>query len=176
MDIKNDFHIAKLSLFNVRLLNSLDCSNEQAVRGIISKECDDNNIKDLESLLHQATFLGHAYVCIVWLRECIERDKEVKQRFLDNMNELFDPDWIAKKSGPRQVDSASSLLRLLRNALSHAHVRVSDKYFVFTDCDKKAGEDRPTGLWVTWACVGEICDCVVSVLNTILYPDASGPR
>ncbi|MBT9172483.1 MAG: hypothetical protein DDT21_00866 [Syntrophomonadaceae bacterium] len=67
---REHYHVAKLSLFNVRLLSALQQDKSKGINAVVTREASANGFSDVRpSLLHQGTFLQFAYMCFVWLWE-----------------------------------------------------------------------------------------------------------
>lgn len=165
---RDAFHFAKLSLFSVGLLSDLQSSDSQDVRHLIEGRAKADHVRLPVALLHQGTFLAFAYVCLVWLWEqskavgneaCIA--KEVGKRF--NFSQM------CKVDGERGVKKPEDYLRLIRNAISHARVCVTDKSFKFRD-RKPRGEKDDTVLEMTWESLGKLSKEVLFAVNKSLYP------
>ncbi|MBW1707361.1 MAG: hypothetical protein JRJ86_19740 [Deltaproteobacteria bacterium] len=168
---KNSFHIAKLSLFNMRLLSEVEDASHchHDIKALKSEQCRLNNVSEPVSLLHQTSFLGHAYVCLVWLRECVKKNTQDERAYLETLDS-FDFSSFKKVSGPRDLTKQRQILRLIRNAISDARVTFSDSYFIFSDIDEKAGEREETVVRGTWQAVGMLADTSLFAVNDIVYP------
>lgn len=166
---KDSFHIAKLSLFNMRLLSEVEDASHwhKDIGNLKSEICRRNNISEPVCLLHQSSFLGHAYVCLVWLRECIKRNKQDEEDYLKRLSE-FDYSPFEKVSGPRDVSDPIQILRLIRNAISHSRVTFSEDHFVFSD--KSREEESETVVRGTWEAVGMLADASLFAVSGIVYP------
>ncbi len=134
--VRECYHVARLALFNTRLLNSLEGSPDAEVRQLIDSEIESNGLRPPVSLLHQATFLSMAYICLVWLTEAMRKhlgqdnfDCDLEGAFRRRGVELPSRDRI---EGPRELRDWPAVLRLVRNALSHGNVEIADGYFEFT--------------------------------------------
>ena len=176
---KQRYHVAKLTLFNVRLLHAADLSDSKDVKRLISSLAEQNAINTPVSLMHQGTFLSTAYVCIVWLWESIKSDTDIKENMLQQLPSVTDRIGIelpscAKISGPRALDSWSAVLRLVRNSLSHSRVEIGDGLFQLTDQNThgRHAETVPTQLTLTWPELGALSEACIHALTPVLYPPA----
>lgn len=167
------FHVAKLALTNVRLLNDIENarSTSAEICDLVKARAGKDGIRLPVSLLHQATFLQFAYVCLVWLWERARAD-QINNELVEIAEESFDFKEIMKTArGPRDVNSASEVLRLLRNAISHARVKAEKNVFIFEDVSNS--EPGLTSLSLTWPELGQVSEAVLSAFNSILYDTRS---
>ncbi len=111
---KGRYHFAKLALFNVRLLHSLQESG-RPVSDVVIKVAKENGMDEIPNLLHQGTFLQFAYTCLVWLWESAKLEK-LDNALLDNFPDVakkldvFLP-TDSKIKGKRKVDDWKSVIR-----------------------------------------------------------------
>jgi hypothetical protein len=166
---KDAFHFAKLSLFNVRLLDDLQSSNLKGVQRLIESRAKADNVCLPVSLLHQGTFLAFAYICLVWLWERLKAAGN-EACIAKKVGKHFNFSQMCKVDGERKVEKPEHYLRLIRNAISHAKVCVTDKSFEFRDRDERGGEKDDTVLEMTWESLGELSEAVLSAVNRSLYP------
>lgn len=175
---KERYHIAKLALFNIRLLHRIQISSNSEVRVLVEGEASKNGFNASPPLLHQATYLQFAYICLVWLLE------SAKQEGLENALLAELPNAIATLSqdvtlpspnrvqGCRVLSDWAAVLRLLRNALSHGRVEATEKEFIFSDQNTRGqnAEPTPTFLTITWAELGVISEACIHALTPSLWP------
>lgn len=164
---KDAFHFAKLSLFNVRLLDDLQSSKLKAVQRLIESRAKADNVCLPVSLLHQGTFLAFAYICLVWLWERLKAVGN-EERIAEEVGKRFEFSQRCNVNGERAVKKPGDYLRLIRNAISHARVCVTDKSFEFRD-RKRRGEKDDTVLEMTWESLGELSEKVLFAVNDSLY-------
>lgn len=170
------FHIAKLALSNVRLLNDFENARKtsEEVRDVVTRRLRSDRISEPFSLLHQAAFLQFGYICLVWLWENARHndDMTIDEREIANLvaDEFDFSNIISTKVGERRIDSARAVLMLMRNAISHGKVRVQENNFVFRDRNKKT-ENADTSLTLTWEEFGELCEKVLFAVNFSIYPE-----
>ncbi|GAB3124306.1 hypothetical protein [Novispirillum itersonii] len=166
-DIRERYHVAKLTLFNVRLMSEMQRSDDPGVQKLISSEITKNKLSPPVSLLHQGSFVSVAYVCLVWLWESVKIENKEKE-FLDKIPENAEILRLKipsndKINGPRKVSDWKAVLRLVRNALSHGKVQIEDDFFIFHDQDRNRGEKLPTYIKLTWEELGKISEiCIYS--------------
>ena len=167
MSFKERYHFAKLALFNARLLSELAGSSNPAVARAVDVCAKKNGFQESVPLINQAVFLQMAYVCLVWLWEGVKLEK--KESSLTNT--LFDGEFnlpaVSVWEGQRKHE-ASEVLRLLRNAISHGRVHVSEGNFRFED-QKPDGSDK-AALTISWAYLGQLCERVIHKLTSVAYP------
>ena len=154
--VRERYHVAKLALFNTRLLSTIQGSQSEEICNLVASEAKQNGFSSTPPLLHQGTFMSMAYICLVWVWESakqagLEKDfvkkfKETAERF-----EFKLPD-SKKISGPRQLKNWDDVLKLARNGLSHGRVEINDHFFVLSDQNKrgKNRETSPTSIKLTW--------------------------
>jgi hypothetical protein len=172
------YHVAKLALFNVRLLSTMQHSHSEEVRRIIESEIKRNGFGSSPSLNHQGTFISFAYICLVWLWESTKVAKlenELLEEFEKTVG-CFDVSLPSaeKICGPRPLKDWCAVLRLVRNALSHGKVEIKDGHFVFSDQNVhgKNREDGPTSLALTWAELGGLSETCIHALTPVLWPSS----
>ncbi len=123
-------------------------------------------------MLNQGTFIPFAYVCLVWLWERAKVDSR-EADVIAGLQRVFDFSPVLRTvTGPRPVEHPRDVLRLIRNAISHAHLVAENERFVFTDFDPKK-KQGPTSLSVTWTELGELSEGLLFAMNAILYPGTS---
>jgi hypothetical protein len=194
--MKEEFHIAKLSLFNTRLLHAVERARDVPPVGELVDKCSkENSVSQPANLMHQATYLAHAYVCLVWLLEIAK-----KQNLSAKIYESVEARVNAKVSGPsaasffdkiseeentygtkdpqrkRDMKTASGVLPTCRNAVAHGSVT----FFVnevageevqmvrFADVDPKTKEKAK--ITMSLFCLGTLSDAVLFSMNDLLYP------
>ena len=165
------FHFAKLSLFNVRLLSDIEhaSKNHSEIARVIETRAERDSISLPVPLLHQAMFLQFGYICLVWLWE-VSKANSGAQQIIDEVSKRFDIQGVIKsKDGEREINSTFDVVRLVRNAISHAHVVVKDEYFIFSDINKRGGEKKPTSIRLTWCEFGELSEAILFSVNSWLY-------
>lgn len=165
------FHFAKLALFNVRLLNDIQnaAKHHSEVTRIIEARAKDDNIGLPVSLIHQATFLQFGYLCIVWLWEVSKAESASKQ-IIDEAAKHFDFNVAFKsKVGERSIDCPEKVVRLIRNAISHARVVAEDDRFIFSDQNTNC-EGSPTSIRLTWPEFAQLSQAILFSVNSWLYP------
>lgn len=172
---KERYHYAKLALFNVRLLNSLQNSG-QPVADIISKVAEENGMNETPNLLHQGTFLQFAYTCLVWLWESSKIEK-FEEKLLNELPDVADRFGLqlpceTKISGERRIKDWKAVLRLVRNALGHGRVETTESSFLFSDQNTYGNnpERAPTVLTLSWEEVGKLSEVVIHSISPILWP------
>src|SRR5262249_4464069 len=111
-----------------------------------------------------------AYVSLVWLRESVRahlprKTQDAAERALV---ERLSSVPIPKGKGPRTVDSWPAVVRLVRNAISHARVDVDETHFTFTDHDEHK-EPGPTSVRLTWAELGQLSEAYLWAVQDSLY-------
>ncbi|MBF0284138.1 MAG: hypothetical protein HQL51_06730 [Magnetococcales bacterium] len=175
--IEDSFHIAKLMLFNVRLLNDFKHKRgNKVVNDTILARARNDNIELPIHLIHQGTFLSIS-LALVWLLEHIRREN-ISDRIIKRMEELktnketvFSEIQIKKIQGERDEKSLSVVLRLIRNAVSHGKATFSDKIILFSDIDTRKKETEETVLELSWKSVGLLIELMIAAVNEHLYKD-----
>ena len=171
---KERYHFAKLALFNVRLMNSLQKSGG-AVSKIIAKESQKNGMTEVPNLLHQGTFLQFSYTCLVWLWESakIEGIEGELLKQLPVVTKNLNLQFPVKIDGEREVKDWKSIIRLVRNALGHGRVETTETHFIFTDQNTygKNKEQNPTKLTLTWEDTAKLSEAIIHSLSPILWPE-----
>lgn len=181
-DARDRYHFAKLALFNSRLLGRLQSEKDgSVVRSIIEEEAKRNGMMATPSLVHQATFLQFSYICLVWLWESaknanleaalLEEFPKVAGRLEINLPEN------SQIVGDREVKDWRAVIRLLRNALAHGHVKATDASFEFSDqnTNRRNSEKAPTTLIVSWVQLAQISEAVIHSLTPVLWPNLANP-
>lgn len=171
MTLNEKFHFAKLSLFNMRLLNNLQTSDNTSVKNIVECEADINNLSKPVPLLHQASFLSHAYINLVWLWE-VMKSENLEDKIINEVKENYDLEQIEirEQGSARTFNNERDYLRLIRNSISHGNVVVDDNKFIFADKNPRNPNDFGK-LSLTWESLGKLSDCVLISVNRHLYPD-----
>ena len=167
---RDDFHFAKLALFNTRLLDDIDRARQTApeVAMLVSRRCLQDQISQPVSLLHQASVLQAGYICLVWLWELVKRANQV-ETIIQGVKQRMDIKACSQVNGEREVNSPSDHLRLIRNAISHARVSVEDEFFVFADIDPKK-EQAETTLRLSWSDLDRLSEAMLFAVNDVVYP------
>jgi len=169
------FQIAKLALFNVKLLNELENKGHEELKNLIKDVYEKLSIEEKPALINQSTYLQFAYVTLVWLWESINiKDKDdffIKLKARANKRELAFPD-ASQISGERVILDWKMLVSLLRNALSQGSVEITDDAFIFLD-QKKFGKRKeivPTTITMSAAELANISETVFWTINEIIAP------
>jgi hypothetical protein len=168
------FRVAKLALFNVRLLHDMHWSDDQGVRKLIEARQKKDKINEASSLMHQATFLQFAYITLVWLWEHaikVEKTQDLAASVAGRFE--FAKRCVIK--GERKVEQPEHYLELIRNAISHGNVICGYELFVFSDrrkhkSKKGPAENAPTDLEIEWQYLGELAEAVLFTVSDSLYP------
>jgi hypothetical protein len=171
---KERYHIAKLALFNVRLMDTLQNAGTP-VAEIVAKESVENGMNEVPSLLHQGTFLQFSYTCLVWLWESAKIEG-IECKLLDQLPvvaERLNLQLPKDLEGERRVQDWKSVIRLVRNALGHGRVEISDTQFIFADQNTygKNKEQNPTKLRLTWEEIAKLSEAIIHSLTPILWPE-----
>jgi hypothetical protein len=166
---KDAFHIAKLSLFNMRLLRDIETAStwHSDIGALKSRRCRLDSVSEPVSLFHQSAYLGHAYVCLVWLRETVKKDTAAEAQYIETLPKRFDFSLVEKVSGPRDISAPKEKLRLIRNAISHARVTFDDDKFLFSD--EAPNENTETVASLSWSGVGMLADASLFTVNDLIY-------
>lgn len=171
------YHVAKLTLFNVRFLNEVNLSESKDIKSLIQSVADKNGVSMPVSMLNQGTFLSVAYICIVWLWESVKSCDQARNSMLRNLPSVAKRYDVALPScdkiiGPRRLDDWNQLMRLVRNALSHSRVEIDGEYFILSDQNEHGNnaELEPTQLKLTWAELGGLSEACIHALTPVLYP------
>lgn len=169
------FQIAKLALFNVKLLNELENIGHEELKNLIKDVHEKLSIEEKPALINQSTYLQFAYVTLVWLWESINiKDKDdffIKLKARANKRELVFP-GASQISGERVILDWKMLVSLLRNALSQGSVEITDDAFIFLD-QKKFGKRKeivPTTITMSAAELANISETVFWTINEIIAP------
>jgi hypothetical protein len=173
MNQKECFQIAKLALFNVKLLNELEKIEHEELKSLIKDVYEKLSIDEKPALINQSTYLQFAYVTLVWLWESINiKDKDdffIKLKARANKRELAFPD-ASQISGERSISDWKMLVSLLRNALSQGSVEIKEDAFIFSD-QKKFGKRKeivPTTVNISAVELANISETVFWTLNEII--------
>jgi hypothetical protein len=120
------FHIAKLALLNVHPLS--DMENESQDSSEVARFIKKRALKDKASLpvslMHQGTFMQFGYVCMAWLWELSKVERHSDKILAEASNRFDFSSAIGRKSGERNIDKPCDVVRIIRNAISHARVSV----------------------------------------------------
>jgi hypothetical protein len=167
---KDAFHIAKLALLNVRLLADLEAATKTSASAasLVEARLRRDAIASPVSLLHQATFLQFAYVCLVWLWERAKTSGNESAVIQKAATRFAFDDLYGRVTGSRPIRTPTAVLRLVRNAISHGRVQCHDDRFVFAD--QGARESGVTELSLTWSQLGELSEAILFSMNEIVYP------
>ncbi|MBS3975578.1 MAG: hypothetical protein KGZ75_02430 [Syntrophomonadaceae bacterium] len=169
------YHIAKLSLFNVRLLAALQQDKGKEINALVTYEASANGFKVMPSLLHQGTFLQFAYVCLVWLWESAKL-AGLEHELLEEFPKVTER-YGVKFPSPEQIQGNRNLyywkdvLKLLRNALSHGKVDINEDVFLFFDQNTRSRTPEPerTTLSLSWEQLAKISESCIHALTPALY-------
>lgn len=165
-------HYVKLALMNVRLLNDIERARSSCrpIEDIVAARVRNDSIGEPVSLRHQATFLQFGYISLVWLRESVRKHLPKDEAAIDDhLARRLSGVQLPKGNGPRLIDSWSDVVRLARNAISHARVVCDDTHFEFTDHDK-GREASATSLQLTWEELGRLSEAYLFAVQEVLYP------
>ncbi len=169
------FQIAKLALFNVKLLNELENIGHEELKNLIKDVHEKLSIEEKPALINQSTYLQFAYVTLVWLWESINiKDKDdffIKLKARANKRELAFPD-ASQINGERVISDWKMLVSLIRNALSQGSVEITDDAFIFSD-QKKFGKRKeivPTTITMSAAELTNISETLFWTINEIIVP------
>jgi len=175
MTQKECFQIAKLALFNVKLLNELENIGHDDLKNLIKDVHERLSIEEEPTLINQSTYLQFAYVTLVWLWESINlKDKDdffIKLKARATKRELAFPD-ASQISGERVISDWKMLVSLIRNALSQGSVEITADAFIFSD-QKKFGKRKeivPTTITMSAAELTNISETVFWTINEIIVP------
>jgi hypothetical protein len=173
MTQKECFQIAKLALFNVKLLNELENIGHDDLKNLIKDVHERLSIEEEPTLINQSTYLQFSYVTLVWLWESINiKDKDdffIKLKARATKRELAFPD-ASQISGERVISDWKMLVSLIRNALSQGSVEITADAFIFLD-QKKFGKRKeivPTTLTISAIELANITETVFWTLNEII--------
>lgn len=170
MSLKEKFHFAKLSLFNIRLMSDFQNNENEVVKNIIKSRATNDNIGLPINLLHQGSFLCHAYITFVWLWEAIKQAKvegiilnDIKKRF--NFSSEIE---TLKKGNDRVLVEPYDFFRLIRNSISHGNVEVKEVYFYFHDTNPSNKNDFGT-IRMNWETLGKLSDMILFSVNEEVF-------
>ena len=179
--LKDAFVVAKLSYFNISLLSEIQDlrkTNEE-LDALIDQVRKDIGLDKIDSLVNQAPFLEHAYICLVWLREVVmetsgkvhrkEQHDFVNSTILPSVQSRFDFSDISKLNGPRKLSNNGDKLILIRNGISHSKVEITETEYLISDQNDKK-ESSPTTVKMSWPTLGQLCDAFLFAVNDYLYP------
>jgi hypothetical protein len=172
VDARERYHVATLTLFNVRLLHEIQQNTSPELNALVTLVAEKNGFQDTPQLLHQGTFFQVAYVCIVWLWESVKQLK-IEEQFLREfpcVAERLNVSLPAAEQiqGERNLNGWQQVLRLLRNALSHGKVKVDEENFVFSDWNRR-DENAPTYLTLSWDDLGKISESCIHALTSRFF-------
>jgi hypothetical protein len=177
MTQKECFQIAKLALFNVKLLNELENIGHEDLKNLIKEVHEKLSLEEKPALINQSTYLQFAYVTLVWLWESINiKDKDdffIKLKARATKRELALPD-ASQISGERVISDWKMLVSLIRNALSQGSIEITEDAFIFSD-QKKFGKRKeivPTTLTMSAIQLAAISETVFWTLNEIIAPSS----
>lgn len=179
MDTKDYFHVAKLSLFNVRLLAEMEAARAERagqVSDLVERRIAEDGLRSPVSLMHQSTFLAHAYIVLVWLREYVWKgfDEVTKTRMRESLVRRYDwrgglSERWARDPKHRDLTKPREILEVLRNAIAHARVDIDDGAWRFSNDDPKDPQSDAY-IVLTFDQLGAVCDAVFFSYNDILFP------
>jgi len=184
--VKNAFAEAKLSHFNIVLLSEIQKHrpDNAPLEQLIDQMRNRAQLSEIRSLVNQAHILGHAYMCLVWLREVVmassgpkkggSQHAFVDKQVLPGVQRRFDFSGIKKLSGPRDLSDPGQMLILIRNGLSHARVEITETTFVISDQNVQRKETVPTSVELAWPTLGKLCDAFLFAVSDYLFPGATG--
>jgi hypothetical protein len=168
------FHVAKLALFNVRLLWDLQQASQSScdLTKLIEERARQDHIELPVSLMHQSTFMQLGYVCIVWLWEVSKAEECADQILAEAAGRFNFQSAIDSKSGERRIDTPASVVRLVRNAISHARVSTDGEHFTFSDQGRN--EQAQTTVRLAWSEFAQLSEAILFSVNSWLYADSIG--
>lgn len=183
--LKDRYHVAKLALFNVYLLENLQRQKSLTTDSAIltaSRQVGFNEL--LPSLLNQTTFLQFGYTTLVWLYEVVNAAKHDSIRGKNLIESVFiEFGKIAENKGiflpssnhirgVRQLAKWEDVVSFARNALSHGKVVISDASFEYEDQNIRGPnrEASPTYLTVPWSYLPILGECMITALALVLWP------
>jgi hypothetical protein len=173
--LKQRFHVVQLALFNANLLASIQEHAEASPQGELARlvdECAKQTISAFPpapSTINQSLFFGMAYLTLVWLRDSMSQEDLEKSLASDRMTNVWKG---ATADGPRDVSDPAQKMRLIRNALSHAHVMVDEDFtFNFWDQNKRGRnpEVQPTHLRINSLDLGRILHQFYFAVSDVIY-------
>jgi len=182
--LKASFVDARLSLFQVRMLNELENARGGDAGNQVERLVGDVATKSGESatvpLLNQTSFLSHAYMSLVWLHEVVKQEVDgtaaqvIESWFTDCVDEvLADGGVHVPECGvkTRQVKrKKNELLRTLRNAISHSGVDFrGNRTIEFTD-DHRGYKSTAT---LRWEHLGYLADSYIFAVSNLIYGQPS---
>lgn len=188
--LKDHFYVAKLSLLNVRLLAAMEEKRPGTpdVGSLVREVLAGNGVSEPCSLMHQSTFLHHAYVCLVWLWEACKRSGLSEDDLAKAASGRLSTDFVkgvvvvenTYSTKPRIMD-LPGILKTCRNAIAHARVHFEDHVdgfqFVFTDVKPSKPPKPPETATIRLSSnqVGQLSDAVLFALSDLCYPRKSIP-
>jgi hypothetical protein len=170
MTLKEKFHFAKLSLFNMRLLNDFQNSENNELKTLIGNRAQQDNVQLPINLIHQSSFLSHTYINFVWLWETIKQEK-IEEDVLGRINNRFnfsDNISIIYKGDERNLSECKDFLRLIRNAISHGNVDITDSCFIFSDSNPRSNEDYAK-IEIKWSDLEILSDDILFSVSNYIY-------
>ena len=168
--LKESFHIAKLALFNVRVLSEVENARATSaeVDGIVTRVAGEFRVALPVSLRHQGSILGVLYLGLIWLwdqpgvREHADLHDLVATRI-----DLVARARIVQNRKPRPV-TGSELLGAMRNATAHGRVVATETEFIFTDKNMRDPNDE-ISFALSWEDTARLAESVFWVLNDIIW-------
>ena len=166
------FHVVQLALFNAQVLSGIQDGADQGdltLRSLLEQTAANNvTSKTIPSTVNQSLFFGMAYLTLVWLKESLS--KEENDQILAS-ERMFGVWQNVRTKGPRDVSKDAQKMRLVRNALSHAHVEIKDPFdFEFWDINRRdPKEDVPTYLYIGSHDLGQLCQQFYLAASDVLY-------
>lgn len=168
------FHVAKLALFKVRLLWDLQQASQSSseLAKLIEERARQDHVTLPMSLMHQSTFMQLGYICIVWLWEVSKAERCSDQILAETASRFNFESAIKSKSGERKIDSPVDVVRLVRNAISHARISTDNNYFTFSDQGR--GERAPTTVRLDWSEFAQLSEAILFSVNSWLFSERVG--
>lgn len=170
--LKQDYNVARLALFNARLLNAIQGSDDQKIRDCIKEVGKGDGWVNTPPLINQSTFMQMSYICLVWLWESVKKENQENAV----IQGVFKPGGIQLPNANLGKDarpwSNGEYIRRLRNALSHGNVVITDDQFDFHDVSPYNAQDT-CDFSMTWHELGRLCEAVIFSLSALLYPTAA---
>lgn len=171
MTLKEKFHFAKLSLFNMRLLNDIQNDEKESVKKIIEDRAKKDNIRLPINILHQTSFLSHAYTNFVWLWETIKQNN-AESNILESLKTRFEFSSnieIVEIGDDRVLKEPKDFIRLIRNSISHGNVEVTEDFFIFYDENPRNRKKDYGKIKMRWYVLGKLSDDILFSVNDFIY-------
>ncbi len=168
-NLEQDYNVARLALFNARLLNAISESTDSKIKAFIVEKGQEDGWKNTPHLVNQSTFMQMSYICLVWLWESVKKEK-CQDRVIEmvfNQDGLSIPD--AKRGCSNKPWDKGVFIRRLRNALSHGNVVVDTDHYHFHDVDYRNKNDT-CDFSLTWEELGKLCEAVIFAVAGVLNP------